>query len=85
MAMFGTLMLPLYLQEVIEKTNLYPNWKYYYTNVKRQQGNAKIASFEESLGQKISTNYLMVNFWMAAKPTSSSEHWVRHGAFSSTA
>ncbi|KAJ9682507.1 hypothetical protein PVL29_018432 [Vitis rotundifolia] len=55
------------MQEVIEKSNLYPHWKFYYTNVRRQVGNTTMATYEASLGREISTNYPMVNFWMAAE------------------
>ncbi|XVF42310.1 hypothetical protein PTKIN_Ptkin01aG0350700 [Pterospermum kingtungense] len=55
------------MQEVIDKTNLYPNWNFHYTNVKRQVGNTSMAAYEASLGRKASTNYPLVNFLMAVE------------------
>ncbi|XVF57095.1 hypothetical protein PTKIN_Ptkin06aG0176300 [Pterospermum kingtungense] len=53
------------MQEVIDKTKAYPHWNFYYTNVTRQVGNITMATYEASLGRKISTNYPLVNFLMA--------------------
>ncbi|XP_061946431.1 uncharacterized protein LOC133670042 isoform X2 [Populus nigra] len=55
------------MQEVINKSKLYTNWNFYYTNVTRQVGNATMAAYEASLGRKTSTNYPLVNFLMAAE------------------
>lgn len=55
------------MQEVIDKTKLYPHWKFYYTDVKRQVGNITMAKYEASLGRKTSTNYPLVNFLMATE------------------
>ncbi|KAK8589575.1 hypothetical protein V6N13_088393 [Hibiscus sabdariffa] len=55
------------MQEVIDKTKSYPHWNFYYTNVKRQVGNASMAAYEASLGRKTSTNYPLVNFLMAVE------------------
>ncbi|KAF8401952.1 hypothetical protein HHK36_012903 [Tetracentron sinense] len=55
------------MQEVIDKSRLYPHWNFYYTNVTRQMGNTTMASYEASLGRETSTNYPLVNFLMAAE------------------
>jgi len=55
------------LQEVIDKTRLYPCWNFYYTNVTRQVGNITMATYEASLGRETSTNYPLVNFIMATE------------------
>ncbi|WOL12928.1 hypothetical protein Cni_G21697 [Canna indica] len=56
------------MQEVIDKTRLYPHWNFYYTkNVTRQVGNTTMAEYEASLGRETSTNYPLVNFIMAAE------------------
>ncbi|XWS58418.1 hypothetical protein CRYUN_Cryun08bG0032300 [Craigia yunnanensis] len=55
------------MQEVINKTKLYPHWNFYYTNVTRQVGNITMAIYEASLGRKTSTNYPLVNFLMAVE------------------
>ena len=55
------------MQEVIDKTKLYANWKFYYSNVRRQVGNITMAVYEASLGRETSTNYPLVNFLMAAE------------------
>lgn len=55
------------MQEVIDKTRTYPHWKFYYTNVTRQVGNATMAAYEASLGRELSTNYPLVNFLMASE------------------
>ncbi|KAF3341157.1 hypothetical protein FCM35_KLT10001 [Carex littledalei] len=55
------------MQEVIDKTSLYPNWNFYYTNVTRQVGNRSMASYEASLGRQLSTNYPLVNFLLASE------------------
>lgn len=55
------------MQEVIDKTRMYPHWRFYYTNVTRQMGNATMATYEASLGRKLSTNYPLVNFLMASE------------------
>ncbi|KAK6915332.1 hypothetical protein RJ641_020449, partial [Dillenia turbinata] len=55
------------MQEVIEKTSLYPKWNFYYTKVSRQVGNMSMAAYEASLGRKTSTNYPLVNFLMASE------------------
>lgn len=54
------------IQEVIDKSKLYPRWKFYYTNVTRQVGSMLMASYEASLGRETSTNYPLVNFLMAS-------------------
>ncbi|GAA0152015.1 glycosyltransferase [Lithospermum erythrorhizon] len=54
------------MQEVIDKTKMYPNWNFYYTKVKRQVGNMTMATYEASLGRETSTNYPLVNFLMAS-------------------
>ncbi|KAM7250022.1 hypothetical protein ACFE04_021905 [Oxalis oulophora] len=54
------------MQDVIDKSKLYPHWKFYYTNVTRQVGNITMAKYESSLGRKTSTNYPIVNFLMAS-------------------
>ncbi|KAK4784986.1 hypothetical protein SAY86_001675 [Trapa natans] len=54
------------MQEVIDKSKLYPQWKFYYTNVTRQAGSMLMASYEASLGRETSTNYPLVNFLMAS-------------------
>ncbi|GAV82996.1 hypothetical protein CFOL_v3_26447 [Cephalotus follicularis] len=54
------------MQEVIDKSKYYPNWKFYYTNVTRQVGNVTMAIYEASLGRETSTNYPLVNFMMAS-------------------
>ncbi|KAL8159668.1 hypothetical protein V2J09_001205 [Rumex salicifolius] len=53
------------MQEVIDKTSSYPQWNFYYTEVKRQVGNISMAKYEESLGRETGTNYPLVNFLMA--------------------
>lgn len=55
------------IQDVIDKSQSYPNWKFYYTNVTRQKGNITMATYEASLGRETSTNYPMVNFLMASE------------------
>ncbi|XAR64891.1 Glycoprotein 6-alpha-L-fucosyltransferase [Bertholletia excelsa] len=56
------------MQDVIDKTRLYPHWKFYHTkNVTRQVGNITMATYEASLGRETSTNYPLVNFLMAAE------------------
>ncbi|XP_019192131.1 PREDICTED: uncharacterized protein LOC109186560 [Ipomoea nil] len=55
------------MQEVIDKTRMYPHWKFYYTNVTRQVGNITMATYEASLGREVSTNYPLVNFLMATE------------------
>lgn len=55
------------MQEVIDKTKLYENWKFYYSNVRRQVGNITMAVYEGSLGRETSTNYPLVNFLMATE------------------
>ncbi|KDP23723.1 hypothetical protein JCGZ_23556 [Jatropha curcas] len=55
------------MQEVINKSKLYANWKFYYTNVRRQVGNMTMATYEASLGRQTSTNYPLVNFLMATE------------------
>ncbi|KAJ4826964.1 hypothetical protein Tsubulata_008828 [Turnera subulata] len=55
------------MQEVINKSELYPNWNFYYTNVTRQVGNMTMATYEASLGRQTSTNYPLVNFLMATE------------------
>ncbi|KAJ6744307.1 COATOMER PROTEIN [Salix purpurea] len=55
------------MQEVIDKSKLYTNWDFYYTNVRRQVGNTTMAAYEASLGRPTSTNYPLVNFLMAAE------------------
>ncbi|OAY76947.1 hypothetical protein ACMD2_07459 [Ananas comosus] len=52
-------------RQVIDKTRLYPNWNFYYTNVRREAGNISMATYEASLGRELSTNYPLVNFIMA--------------------
>ncbi|PKA60581.1 hypothetical protein AXF42_Ash019474 [Apostasia shenzhenica] len=55
------------MQEVIDKSRFYPNWRFYYTNVTRQKGNMTMATYEASLGRETSTNYPLVNFIMATE------------------
>ncbi|KAJ0015224.1 hypothetical protein Pint_20378 [Pistacia integerrima] len=55
------------MQEVVDKTKLYPYWKFYYTNVTRQVGNIAMGKYEASLGRETSTNYPFVNFLMATE------------------
>ncbi|KAG1361512.1 Alpha-(1,6)-fucosyltransferase [Cocos nucifera] len=55
------------MQEVIDKSRLYPYWNFYYTNVTRQIGNMTMAAYEASLGREIGTNYPLVNFIMATE------------------
>ncbi|XP_042516312.1 uncharacterized protein LOC122090704 isoform X2 [Macadamia integrifolia] len=55
------------MQEVIDKSRLYPHWTFYYTDVTRQVGNMTMASYESSLGRETSTNYPLVNFLMASE------------------
>uniref|UniRef100_A0A5B6YZ39 Alpha-(1,6)-fucosyltransferase n=2 Tax=Davidia involucrata TaxID=16924 RepID=A0A5B6YZ39_DAVIN len=55
------------MQEVIDKSRSYPHWKFYYTKVKRQEGNRTMATYEASLGRETSTNYPLVNFLMATE------------------
>ena len=45
------------MQEVVEKTKLYHDWSFYFTNVARQGGNITMAQYEASLGRETSTNY----------------------------
>ncbi|KAB5512059.1 hypothetical protein DKX38_029087 [Salix brachista] len=59
--------LGFHFQEVIDKSKLYTNWDFYYTNVRRQVGNTTMAAYEASLGRPTSTNYPLVNFLMAAE------------------
>lgn len=53
------------MQEVVDKSKLYPHWNFYFTNVTRQVGNMTMAIYEASLGRETSTNYPLVNFLMA--------------------
>ncbi|XP_023767768.1 uncharacterized protein LOC111916345 [Lactuca sativa] len=56
------------MKEVIDKTKIYGNWKFYYSNnVRRQVGNMTMAVYEASLGRETSTNYPLVNFLMATE------------------
>ncbi|GFQ01964.1 hypothetical protein PHJA_002340300 [Phtheirospermum japonicum] len=55
------------MQDVIDRSNSYKHWKFYYTNVTRQTGNVTMATYEASLGRKTSTNYPLVNFLMASE------------------
>ncbi|KAL3523739.1 hypothetical protein ACH5RR_016573 [Cinchona calisaya] len=55
------------MQEVVDKSKLYPHWGFYYTNVTRQVGNMTMAIYEASLGRETSTNYPLVNFLMASE------------------
>ncbi|OVA06595.1 hypothetical protein BVC80_7493g2 [Macleaya cordata] len=55
------------MQEVIDKSRSYPNWKFYYTNITRQVGNTTMASYEAGLGRPTSTNYPLANFLMATE------------------
>lgn len=55
------------MQEVIDKTKLYPHWNFHYTDVRRQVGNITMAKYEASLGRETSTNYPLVNFLMATE------------------
>ncbi|CAK7341151.1 unnamed protein product [Dovyalis caffra] len=55
------------MQEVINKSKLYTNWNFYYTNVTRQVGNMTMATYEASLGRQTSTDYPLVNFLMATE------------------
>nr|XP_027104599.1 uncharacterized protein LOC113725565 [Coffea arabica]XP_027104600.1 uncharacterized protein LOC113725565 [Coffea arabica]XP_027104601.1 uncharacterized protein LOC113725565 [Coffea arabica]XP_027104602.1 uncharacterized protein LOC113725565 [Coffea arabica]XP_027104603.1 uncharacterized protein LOC113725565 [Coffea arabica] len=55
------------MQEVIDKSKSYPHWRFYYTNVTRQEGNTLMATYEASLGRETSTNYPLVNFLMASE------------------
>lgn len=57
----------IFLQEVIDKSKLYPQWNFYYTNVPRQVGNITMAKYEASLGRETGTNNPMVNFLMASE------------------
>ncbi|CAN6479544.1 unnamed protein product [Victoria cruziana] len=54
------------MQEVVDKLRFYPQYKFYYTNVTRQEGNVTMAAYEASLGRETSTNHALVNFLMAA-------------------
>lgn len=53
------------MQEVVDKSRLYPEWKFYYSRVRRQVGNTTMGRYEASLGRETSTNYPLVNFVMA--------------------
>ncbi|KAL3838116.1 hypothetical protein ACJIZ3_022707 [Penstemon smallii] len=55
------------MQDVIDKSNSYHHWRFYYTNVTRQKGNMTMATYEASLGRETSTNYPIVNFLMATE------------------
>ncbi|KAG8380714.1 hypothetical protein BUALT_Bualt06G0044700 [Buddleja alternifolia] len=55
------------MQDVIDRSKIYRNWKFYYTNVTRQRGNMTMATYERSLGRETSTNYPIVNFLMATE------------------
>ncbi|CAL5020153.1 unnamed protein product [Urochloa decumbens] len=55
------------MQEVIDKTKIYSDWNFYFTNVARQGGNMTMALYEASLGRETSTNYPLVNFMMATE------------------
>ncbi|TVU11619.1 hypothetical protein EJB05_45214, partial [Eragrostis curvula] len=59
----------LSMHEVIDKTELYPDWNFYFTRVKRQssRGNMSMAAYEASLGRETSTNNPLVNFMMATE------------------
>ncbi|XP_061340458.1 uncharacterized protein LOC133286952 isoform X2 [Gastrolobium bilobum] len=55
------------MQEVIDKSQGYFRWNFYYTKVRRQgRSNVSMAEYESSLGRETSTNYPLVNFLMAA-------------------
>uniref|UniRef100_A0A1D1YF32 Isocitrate dehydrogenase [NADP], mitochondrial n=1 Tax=Anthurium amnicola TaxID=1678845 RepID=A0A1D1YF32_9ARAE len=54
------------MQDVVDKSSLYPNWNFYYTKVTRQVGNTTMALYEKMLGRETSTNYPLVNFIMAS-------------------
>lgn len=55
------------MQDVIDKTEFYPGWNFYFTNVARQGGNMTMALYEASLGRETGTNYPLVNFMMATE------------------
>ncbi|EES07728.2 hypothetical protein BDA96_04G363800 [Sorghum bicolor] len=55
------------MQEVIDKTKLYPHWSFHFTSVARQGSNMTMAMYEASLGRETSTNYPLVNFMMATE------------------
>ncbi|KAI4369454.1 hypothetical protein MLD38_017891 [Melastoma candidum] len=55
------------MQEVVDKSSVYPSWRFHYTNVTRQTGNMTMAVYEASLGRETSTNYPLVNFLMASE------------------
>lgn len=63
----NTIWLSTEMQEVIDKSREYPEWKFYYSEVRRQvRKNMSMGEYEGSLGREISTNYPLVNFMMAS-------------------
>ncbi|XP_074292823.1 uncharacterized protein LOC141619702 [Silene latifolia] len=56
------------MEEVVNMTSNYipEGWKFYYSNVKRQVGNTRMATYEASLGRKTSTENPLVNYLMAS-------------------
>ncbi|KAL2942717.1 Shikimate dehydrogenase (NADP(+)) [Bienertia sinuspersici] len=57
------------MQQVVDLSKLYASsgWKFYFTNVQRQVSNITMATYEASLGRKMSTEYPLVNFLMATE------------------
>ncbi|KAH9602264.1 hypothetical protein KSS87_015425, partial [Heliosperma pusillum] len=56
------------MEEVVNMTSNYipEGWKFYYSNVKRQVGNTRMATYEASLGRRTSTENPLVNYLMAS-------------------
>ncbi|KAJ0253853.1 Alpha-(1,6)-fucosyltransferase [Hirschfeldia incana] len=55
------------MKEVVDRSEEYGQWRFYYTEVARQVGNSSMAEYETSLGREMSTNYPLVNFLMASE------------------
>ncbi|OEL13068.1 hypothetical protein BAE44_0025913 [Dichanthelium oligosanthes] len=54
-------------EEVIDDTELYPDWSFHFTHIARQRGNLSMAAYMASLGRESSTNCALINFMMATE------------------
>ncbi|PWA56439.1 hypothetical protein CTI12_AA402300 [Artemisia annua] len=52
---------------ILDPQNLYADWKFHYSYVRRQVGGITMAVYEAILSRETSTNYPLVNFFMATK------------------
>ncbi|XP_024526426.1 uncharacterized protein LOC9634972 isoform X2 [Selaginella moellendorffii] len=55
------------MQNVIDESKNYTNWRFHYTDIPRQNGTTSMGAYERSLGVKASSNNAFVNFVMASE------------------